>query len=291
MEKRKQFLVPLMVPFNADETVNYGALKDLVKKTLNEKTDGFYVNGSSAECVLLTTAERKNILESIMENADGKYITVQVGATSTREAVELAKHAKSAGADAISTVPPHYFAYSFAEIKEYYKTLTQESGLPLMIYNIPARTNVNLSLEEWKELFEMDGIDMIKFTDTNYFLLNRIKNETSAMIYSGCDECFLSGMIAGADGAIGTSFNHILPCFYSIYEDYKAGNIDSAKKKLSDVNDLIYLICKFGCIPATKYILTLQGVAAGEARAPFGKLNAEQKDVLKKSYTELMKKF
>ena len=98
-------------------------------------------------------------------------------------------------------------------------------------------------------------------------------------------------MIAGADGAIGTSFNHILPYFYSIYGDYRLGNIASAQKKMAAVNDLIYLICKFGCIPSTKYILTLQGVDAGEARSPFKGLSVEEKEQLKNAYAVLEKSF
>ena len=102
--KKRELLVPVVTPFRADESVNYGELKKLVRKVLNEGADGIYVCGGSSEFVLLTHEERKEILETVISAADGAYVAAHVGAASTAEAVALARHAKKAGADLMMAV-------------------------------------------------------------------------------------------------------------------------------------------------------------------------------------------
>ena len=207
--KKRELLVPVVTPFRADESVNYGELKKLVRKVLNEGADGIYVCGGSSEFVLLTHEERKEILETVISAADGAYVAAHVGAASTAEAVALARHAKKAGADCIASVPPYWYKYSFVELCGYFTALA-DAGLPVMVYNIPASSKVSFTQEEFCALFRDERIFGMKFTDTNYYQMERIKAKTGVYVYSGADECYLSALAAGADGAIGTSFNFML---------------------------------------------------------------------------------
>ena len=131
----KKFLVPILTPFNKDESVNYDALKQLVRKVLDEGADGIYAAGSSAECFLLSDEERKKTLETVIKAADGAYVCAHVGDISNHNTIEFARHAEKVGANSVSSVPPFYFAYSFQSIKGYYEDLASATKLPTLVYN------------------------------------------------------------------------------------------------------------------------------------------------------------
>ena len=125
VKMKNKFLVPIVTPFKANETVHYEALKTLTKKLLNDGADGIYASGSSAECFLLSEEERRKTLEAVIEAADGAYVVAHVGNIGTRNSVALARHAKAAGADAIASVPPFYFNFPFEGIMDYYRRLAK----------------------------------------------------------------------------------------------------------------------------------------------------------------------
>ena len=145
MNKMGKILVPIVTPFNDDESVNYDALQQLVKKCIDDGADGIYAVGSSAECYLLTESEKKKSLEAVMEAAEGAFVVASVGAIGTKLSVDLAKHAEKVGVNMIASVPPFYFNYTFEEVKSYYTDLASGVDIPLMVYNIPSLTNRNFS--------------------------------------------------------------------------------------------------------------------------------------------------
>ncbi len=280
MNKPNQILVPLITPFNEDESVNYDALQQLVKKCLDDGADGFYAVGSSAECFLLTESEKKKSLEAVMEAADGAFVVASVGAIGTKVSVDLAKHAEKVGADMVASVPPFYFNYTFNEVKSYYNDLASCVDIPLMVYNIPSLTNRNFSLNELEELISIKNVNSIKYTDTDYFKMELLKNHTGTTIYSGRDECFLSAIAAGADGGIGTTFNVIVKKYIEIQKLYKQGDMKGALKVQHEANEVAALLSKCGIFAATKYLLEKKGIHAGIARKPFATLTNESKALL-----------
>lgn len=273
----KRILVPLVTPFREDESVDYEVLKKLVKYELDEGADGIYVGGSSAECYLLNFEERKKILETVVRAADGAFVVANIGSIGTLIAEEMAMHAKHAGADAISSVPPFYFGYTFAEVSSYYKDLVKKTKIPLMLYNIPANTKRNFTLEEMESLLKEDYMDYLKFTDTDFFMMEQLKSHTGKTIYSGKDENFLSAVVAGADGGIGTSFNFMSKRFKEIQRLALGGEIEKARNLQHSANEVIREVCACGLLPATKYLMELLGIACGRSRRPFEILSEEKK--------------
>ncbi len=280
--KKRELLVPVVTPFRADESVNYGELKKLVRKVLNEGADGIYVCGGSSEFVLLTHEERKEILETVISAADGAYVAAHVGAASTAEAVALARHAKKAGADCIASVPPYWYKYSFGELCGYFTALA-DAGLPVMVYNIPASSKVSFTQEEFCALFRDERIFGMKFTDTNYYQMERIKAKTGVYVYSGADECYLSALAAGADGAIGTTFNFMLKKYIDIRDAFRKGENERALRVMASANNVTETIIA-RCLPCTKYVLTLQGIDAGECRGPFAPVTEEEKRAIRTAF-------
>jgi len=288
MAKKADILVPLFTTFKKDGSIDYETFDKAAKYVLDKGADGLYVGGSSAECFLLTQEERKETLEHAVKVADGKYVVAHVGAVGTGLACDLAAHAKKVGADAIASVPPFYHGFTPDEIKKYYSDIADASDLPVIIYNVPGTTGVGISLPLFKDILNTDKrVTAVKYTDTNYYILDRIKKHTGAYIYSGADECFAYALMAGADGAIGTSCNYATEKFVKIRESFFAGDIATAMSEQRKINNCVQAIIETRGLPAMKYMTTVAtGIDVGCCRTPFRELTAEEKKLLEKTAEE-----
>lgn len=277
---KNKFLVPIVTPFNNDETVNYDALYRLTKKLLSEGADGIYATGSSAECFLLSEEERKKTLETVIKAADGAYVIAHVGAVSVKNTMELARHAVKTGANALASVPPFYFNFPFEGIVDYYREIASLKT-DVMVYSIPSAT-IKLSIEQYCRLLSVEGVKYIKFTDSDYFTMQQIIAATGAEVYSGKDECFLSALAAGAGGAIGTTFNFMLDKYLEIYSLFLSGENKRALEVQTEANAAT-AITLGNLFPSVKYLVKLRyGIDCGGARKPFLPLSKELKTKLDK---------
>ncbi len=253
---------------------------------------GLYVGGSSGEMVLCSVSERMQLLETVMENSGDLAIVAHVGAMSTADSVALAKHAATAGAHAVSSVTPLYYKYSFAEVKQYYQRLCDAAGLPLIIYNIPAITGMTLDYDQLCQLMILDGIAGMKFTSSDFFLLNRLKETfPDKVIYNGSDEMLLSGLAAGADGGIGTTYNFMPQLFVQIYNSFNAGELEQARRLQSLANRVIACVIRNGVVPAAKYMISLAGLDYGVCREPFLPLTDAAKADLRENAWQLLREY
>ena len=276
--KRLYGVVPaLMTAFDGDG-IDTSRIAELVNKLGCDGVHGLYVGGSSGEMVLCSTDERKKLLETVMENKGDIAVISHVGCLSTKDTVELSKHAKACGADAVSSVTPLYFKYSFAEVKNYYKRIAEASELPVIIYNIPGLTGTAYGYDQLCELLEIEGVRGMKFTSSDFYLLNRLVNTyPEKVFYNGSDEMLLSGLAAGAHGGIGTTYNFMPDLMVKIYSLAREGKIDEAREVQSVANKAISAVLRSGAVPACKYLISLYGVPYGECREPFLPLNDDAK--------------
>ena len=282
--KKCDILVPIFTPFKKDQTVDYKALKKLVRYVLDKGADGLYTTGSSAETFLLTEEERMKTLEVAAKEANGATVVAHVGTPGTALAVMYAKHAKSMGVDAVASVPPFYYLHGHKAIKKYYTDIADACGLKMMIYNIPGATGVDMSVDQIKDLLSDDRIYSIKYTAADYYVLNRIAVASKKPIYSGKDEAFASALMAGATGAIGTTMNIYPQAFVQIKAAFDKKDIASAQKLQTKLNNIIQPMIESGAvIQAMKYVSKLAGINCGEARRPFKNLTAEDKKKLEQA--------
>lgn len=287
MSKKADILVPLFTTFNKDGSIDYDTFAKIERYVLDKGADGVYVGGSSAECFSLTQEERKKVLELAVKVADGKQVVAHVGAIGTGIACDLAAHAKKAGADAIASVPPFYHGFQPGEIKGYYTAIADASDLPVIIYNVPGTTGVGLSLAQFKDILSDDRVVAVKYTDVNYYTLDRIKKHTGAFIYSGADECFAYALMAGADGGIGTSMNYCTEKFIAIKEAFDKGDIATAQSEQRKINNCVQSIIETRGLPAMKYMTTVAtGIDVGCCRKPFRELTQDEKKLLEKTAEE-----
>ena len=270
----------LMTAFAGDE-IDRARVGELVKKLGSDGVHGFYVGGSSGEMALCSTDERKSLLETVMENKGDLAVIAHVGCLSTKDTVTLSAHAKACGADAVSSVTPLYYKYSFAEVKNYYARIAEASELPVIIYNIPALTGAVYGYDQLCELLEIEGVKGMKFTSSDFYLLNRLVNTyPEKVFYNGSDEMLLSGLAAGAHGGIGTTYNFMPDLMVKIYSLARGGKIDEARAIQSIANKAISTVLRSGVLPACKHLVSLYGIPYGECREPFLPLNDEAKEDL-----------
>ncbi len=288
MKDFKGIYTALITPYTKDDKVNYDALGKLVEQQIAEGVHGFYITGSTGECFLLSREERKEIMEFILAKTAGRIKTiVHIGSTSTKEAIELGKHAKLHNADAISAVTPFYYKYSSAEIKNHYDKIVEEVDLPMVLYNIPTLTGSSLTTGELKELYKNPKIIGVKHTSMNLFDLQQYKTvDKDIIIFNGHDEVTVSGLAIGADGAIGSTFNIIFPLVKTITELFEAGEVAQAREKQIYMNEIICALIRAGVNQGIKYVLEKRdGIECNGCRMPMHTITEESKKELSELFS------
>lgn len=268
----------LLVSFDKEGNINEKGLKQIIRHNIDVcKVDGLYVGGSTGENFMLSTEEKKQIFDIAMNEAKGQIkLIAQVGSVNLKEAVELAKYVTDLGYDAISAVTPFYYKFDFQEIKNYYETIINSVDNKLIIYSIPFLTGVNISLDQFGELFENDKIIGVKFTAADFYMLERMRKAfPDKLIYAGFDEMLLPATVLGVDGAIGSTFNVNGVRARQIFETAQKGDIKTALEIQHVTNDLITDILGNGLYQTIKLLLEEQGVEAGYCRQPMKEATEE----------------
>jgi len=273
----------LPTPMAADGQINRASLRKLVDFVISQGVDGLYVGGSTAESLLLTEDERKQIAEIVLDQAAGKVkVIIHTGAGGTDAALRLSKHARAHGADAISSVPPIYFKYTTEEIIGYYLDLIELSDMPLVVYNIPAFTGINMTQGAIRELFKHPRVVALKHTNTNMYELERVLTHNPSLIaLNGYDEAFLSGLSMGASGMIGSTVNFMARKFIALRDAFLGGKHAEALRFQAEVNEVVETMVEVGVFNAVKYAMTLRGVECGSCRSPFKPLTEADKKRVK----------
>ena len=288
--KFKGIMPALITPLNEDgKTVNEESARGLIEYLINQGADGFYVLGSTGEGLVLDESERMKMLEISVDQVKGrKPIICHTAAMNFSEAVRLSKHAEKVGADALSAIPPIFFHYRDEDIYNYYKSLASSTNLPFVMYNHPS-ANGGMSAETVAKIFEIDNITGVKWTVNNYYEMMRLKDITNGEIniINGPDEMLISGLAAGADAGIGTTYNVMLPQYLKIYKYFTEGNVEEARKIQYKVNRVIKCMAKNEVISAVKSMCSLLGFPAGEATYPLRNMQGDGISELQSELSEL----
>ncbi|MEF9990950.1 MAG: N-acetylneuraminate lyase [Romboutsia sp.] len=282
----------LLVSFDKDGNINEKGLRQIVRYNIDvNKVDGLYVGGSTGENFMLSTDEKKRIFEIAKDEAKNEIkLIAQVGSVNLKEAVELAKFTTDLGYDALSAVTPFYYKFDFEEIKHYYNTIINSVNNKMIIYSIPFLTGVNMSLDQFGELFENEKIIGVKFTAGDFYLLERMRNRfPDKLIYAGFDEMMLPAIVLGVDGAIGSTFNINGVRAKQIFELAQADKIEEARQVQHVTNDLITDILGNGLYQTIKLMLEEEGVEAGYCRQPMKEATDEMREKAKAMHKKYIK--
>ncbi|GFN30018.1 dihydrodipicolinate synthase family protein [Paenibacillus xylaniclasticus] len=276
--------IALYSAYDDNGEVSRERAKKLARYYASTGVKGLYVGGSSGEGILQSVEERKAMLEAVMEEVKGELtIIVHVGANSTRDSVELSKHAEQCGADAISAVPSIYYRLSEAAVENHWQEMINSSSLPFIIYNIPQTTGFNLPVPLLRKLAAQDKVVGVKMSGESTFDLQQYKEAggDDFLVFNGPDEQFLAGRIMGADGGIGGTYGVMPELFCALNQLFLQGRIQEAQSLQNVINGIIKKLIGYPSLyGACKAILQLRGIETGQPRLPLLPVRPEHQDSL-----------
>ena len=275
--------------FDKDKNLDIEVTKEFTEFLLKFDIGGLYLTGSTGEGFLMTPDERKKSVEAVMEIAGDKVpVVVHIGDIGTKKSIELARHAKEAGATAISSVPPFYWKFNNEQIYNYYKDISDAVDMPMIVYNIPLAGA--MSKELIVELAKIDNIKGVKYTDKDIYQIPAIKEDCGKefMVYGGCDELASSNLLIGVDGIVGSFYNLIPDLFIQINQAIDKNEVKKAYElQRNAVTIISYLVDGGNMVAGIKAVLREAGINAGYARKPFINFYDEDQKKLAKGLVDL----
>lgn len=278
-------LPALVTPLCADnKTIDIPATDAIIEHLIGQGANGFYILGGTGEGLLMTREDREIMCEAAVKAVKGRVpIINHIASINVDEAVALAKHAEKMGCDAIAAVPPCFFHYGEEDLYNYYKTLADAVHIPVIIYYHPGAQK-SMSAKLIAHVFEIDNVTGVKWSSDNLFEMMRLKDMTHGEmnIINGPDQLLVSGLAAGADAGIGSTYNVMLPEFLKIYDAVKRGDMKTALETQLKVNRVIDVNIKHEVISSVKYMCGMMGFPVGNPNPPLRAYTPEQAAQLEK---------
>ncbi len=275
IEKYQGIFPAFYACYEADGSVSAERTQELAKYLLGKGVKGLYVGGSSGECIYQSVAERKLILENVMQAVGGKMtIIAHVACNNTADSQELARHAESLGVDAIASIPPIYFHLPDHAIAKYWNDISAAApNTDFIIYNIPQLAGVGLNVSLLQEMRKNPRVIGVKNSSmpTQDILTWKDAGGEDFVVMNGPDEQLISGLAMGATGGIGGTYASMPELFLKIRELYLKGEMKTAYKIQNEVCRIISKMCSgHGNLYAImKAVIVKQGGPdCGSVRAP-----------------------
>ena len=263
--------VALVTPMNEDFSVNYDELERLISFHLEHKTDAIVAVGTTGESATLSDEEQLKVIAFCVEKIGGKIpVIAGAGSNNTAHAVFLSQQAEKCGADALLHVTPYYNKTSQQGLYLHFKACAEATSLPVILYNVPTRTGVNILPETYRRLSQIDNIVAAKEASGNFSQMAKIASlcGDNLSIYSGNDDQITSALALGAKGVISVLANIVPEETHEICQSYFDG--DSSR---SDTLQLQYLelienlFSDISPIPV-KQAMNFMGFHVGKCRLP-----------------------
>ena len=280
--------VALITPFKNDELDTENYLK-LINYHIENGTNGLVPAGTTGESPTLSHDEHQKVIELCVKEAKGKLpIIAGTGSNSTDEAIALTKHAEKAGADGALVVTPYYNKPTQEGLYQHYKAINDNTNLPIIIYNIPSRCVIDMSVDTMARLFELKNIAGVKDATGD---LNRL-DETLTKLgpefiqLTGEDGLAFEFNKRGGVGIISVTAN-IAPKLCSDFQKYSKSNSDNEIKEAERIDQMLQPLHKSLFIESNpapaKYAAKLLGLCSDEIRLPLVKIKKETEDEVKKA--------
>ncbi len=287
----KGVIVPLLTPMNADETINEKELRNQVNHQIESGIHALFPLGTNGEAYILSREEKEQVLKIVVDEAKGRVpVYGGTGCISTKETIELSLKAKELGVDVLSIITPSFAAASQDELYEHYREVAEAVDLPIVLYNIPARTGNALAPTTVEKLSKIPNIVGVKDSSGNFDnmlqYIEKTRYRKDFAVLSGNDSLILWCLLAGGRGGIAGCANVFPSTMASIYDTFIAGDIEKAREIQDSIRS--FRDCfKFGN-PNTivKTAVSLLGYPVGKCRKPFCQVPEAGIDAIKKVLEE-----
>lgn len=281
----KGIITAMVTPFDAEQNIDAAATEKLVEKLIQKGVGGIFILGTNGEFHVLSDDEKVEFAKIVIAAVNHRVpVYVGTGGNSTKQVIELSKRMEEAGADALSVITPFLVPVSQAELVAHYKRVAASVKLPIVLYNIPKNTGVNIAPESAQELAAVSNIIGIKDSSGD---INNIEAYIKAgegqefFVLSGSDSLILKALKIGAVGAIAATSNLLTDIDVAIYQNFVNGNLEEAQKN-QDAIEALRAVLKLGTVPSIiKRCVTLSGIDVGPARYPVSETTAEADEKIK----------
>jgi 4-hydroxy-tetrahydrodipicolinate synthase len=285
---RPEGVMPALVTPLTDDgnEVDESRLRSLVDYVVGQGVSALVPCGTTGEFQNLAIDERKRVIEIVVDQANGKVpVIAGTGQSGTKLTIESTRHAKDVGATAALVVTPYYHKPMDRGIYEHYRTLAEAVDLPIILYNIPQATGVNLSWQMVEDLVEIPNIIGLKDSsgELRYMLSVLEKTGSRLSVLCGHDEVVLPALAAGASGMILASANFIADLWIKVYDAVEKGDLKTARETQMKIQKIGRIIARSGPV-GSKAALNMLGVKVGPVRLPLsigGELTYEDMEELK----------
>lgn len=251
----------LMTPLTSDRQLNIPVAQAMLQHLLRGSARGTYIAGSTGEGLRQTVAQRKLLLETLMPVLPaGKNMIVHVGAADIKDALALAEHAAAQGATAVSSLPP---TGDTKRIRDYYTELASESALPLILYYFPKVAPH--AFEDPQDLIDvcaLPNVIGVKFTDFNVYLMQRLI-QRGMTVFNGYDEALAAGLLMGAQGGIGSTYNVMGEVYAEIFRAAGSGQWEIARTWQRHANRTLEIMLRYPFFPALREMMRHLGFDCG----------------------------
>ncbi len=276
--------VAIVTPFDSQGEVDYKSLEKLVEHLINGKVEYLVVLGTTGESATLSKEEKKKLVEYVVEKVNKRVpVVIGIGGNNTREVVETIKTTDFTGIDAILSVSPYYNKPTQAGIYEHYKAIANESKLPIILYNVPGRTNSNITAETTLKLADIINIIGIKEASGNLEQIMKIAKykPKDFLVISGDDNLTLPTIACGGEGVISVVANAFPFIFSEMVRKAMQNKMEEARElhfKLIDITDQLFADGNPGGIKAA---LEIMNICENNLRLPLVPVNANVHNKLK----------
>lgn len=288
-------IVPLLTPMNADETINEKELRNQVNHQIDSGIHGVFPLGTNGEAYILSFDEKIKILQIVVDEVKGRVpVYAGTGCVSTKETIELSKKAEEIGVDILSVVTPYFASASQDELYNHFKEVADNVDLPIVLYNIPARSGNSIAPTTVEKLSEIENIVGVKDSSGNFDnilqYIEKTRSRKDFAVLSGNDSLILWCLLAGGRGGIAGCANVFPTTMASIYNSYIDGDIEKAREYQDSIRSFRNCF-KFGN-PNTivKTAVSLLGFPVGKCRKPFSEVSEEGIGAIKKVLDENSRK-
>ena len=283
--KFEGIITPIVTPFDDQQEINYEATEQLIEHLIKHGVSGLFILGSNGEFHVMEDEEKISFAKFVIEKVNHRLpVYVGTGGNSTASVIRLSKKIEALGADALSLITPYFLAPNEDELINHYKMIAKEVNIPIILYNIPKCTGINLSEHVVSELAKVENILAIKDSSGNMdnmaaYLRAAQGNDFEVLV--GSDSKMLEAFKMGASGAVAGTSNLLTDIDVAVYENFKKGDLEKAAYYQNEIEPLRDVL-KLGTVPSVlKKAVHLAGIPVGNARFPVCDLNEESTKKIK----------
>ena len=275
--------VAFVTPFN-ENGVNFKKIEELVEYHIAHKTDAIVVCATTGEAPTLEDDDHKKALLTAVQTAKGRIpIIAGTGSNYTDHAIMMSQYAEEIGCNGVLLVTPYYNKTTQRGLYQHFKAIAESTALPIILYNIPGRTAVNISLETYIALDKFPNIVGVKEATGDVALASRIINNTEFNVYSGNDDIIVPIMSVGGKGVISVVANIMPEETHNVCIDYLNGETEKSRIQFLSMLDLIdSLFCEVNPVPI-KTAMNILGFDVGGVRLPLFEMEDKNIERLKNS--------